>query len=408
MRNKLDTAAHVSLSLLFAIIFLHTMQTWLLFPIWFRQSPNFRNYTSSYEVSTPRMSNGMIWPESSIVNDVSEARQIVNEYHQLQATLEWSGHMAMTLEQENPDVCVMSPMTTYAWGSKFYSTSLSRLENELQNCRQQGKTLYIAPISIISNYVDAFGFKMKSTGHANILFINETRGRVERFDPNGATTYPGSGYFGKQDMFSQKTLDNHLSNFAYDQGLLLTVPTNAPVQMIENFDKTMPFDGFCEAWVHWYLQVKLLNRDMDTDDLNRKIMNFVSKHGKQVILSFIKANIQRYNRFKNKLSPEAVAEFRLNSDSLWKVSYNMYKEGYGDVSIIPTIKEKEQNLFPRSFYWKLQSYPDIDEENLYAKQIRDVTRYRRKIERGGKYRKRKRTFRKHRKTSKRRYSRNKR
>jgi len=136
--------------------------------------------------------------------------------------------------------------------------------------------------------------------HANILIYDFNNFTVERFDPYGDTVY--------YDRFLDKILEEELT---WNTGLKYLKPSEfMPVAGFQTVSdelnpykqKSGDFGGYCLAWCIWYLEHKIINKNLQSSELVDKLLKKLSNN-KYTFMEYIrnyanKLNESRINHLK--------------------------------------------------------------------------------------------------------------
>ena len=218
----------------------------------------------------------------------------------------WLPLMALGISNDHPHTCFLPTIT---WKSKRDRTSDTggmtqelRLhkyfEQTVKNCMASGATIGFAPLIVAHP-------KMI---HAQILIIDTKQKTLERFDPNGIAPYG----LEQQDTVGQGNLDAQLIKIGREWGLRLIPQSAPPIQLIESAVQGFS-PGYCETWIFWYLELRLLNRDIDLLTLHRQMVQILEDSGTRVVQDYINAKLTRFEPFLAKrpayIQPEIHTNF---------------------------------------------------------------------------------------------------
>jgi len=149
-----------------------------------------------------------------------------------------------------------------------------QITNEIEACKSK-RFVYI----ILTIMEDMYNF-----GHSNMLIIDNYKNTIERFEPYGESFFNGKNVNKRIDKkFSKKLLaELNLNNFSYIS------PTKISPK-IGLQSKADAYDGLCVTYSLIYLQLRLMN-----PDINQKIIikYLLSKKKNQII-----SIILRYAKF---------------------------------------------------------------------------------------------------------------
>ena len=229
-------------------------------------------------------SDGFAWPESA---PVTNAKALDVKYREFQSAELWMGWNAFTLVKDHPEVCMLSEISwdpdTKQHGSEF-RIGVQLLVEGVDNCRRSNKTMLIAPISLRPG-------KTRGSGHATIAFFNTTSNTLEIFDPNGLVGYASKD---NPEGFAVRSFHGALKAVGGTLGFKKVVQSGLPLQEIESRDwYKHGLDGFCEAWIYFYLRIRLLNPHVTPSELNRKISSHMDMAKSDLLLEYIQGSLNR-------------------------------------------------------------------------------------------------------------------
>lgn len=128
------------------------------------------------------------------------------------------------------------------------------------------------------------GIEMSNGSHANILFWDIDNKTVERFEPNGANTPIGFNY-------NSNLLDSLLKiKFESFDDITYYQPSkflpSIGFQILENLetDKCKRIgdpNGFCGVWSIWWVYQRMLNLNIELNDIANKLIQYIKYDGKQ-------------------------------------------------------------------------------------------------------------------------------
>ncbi len=128
------------------------------------------------------------------------------------------------------------------------------------------------------------------SGHANILIYDKKLNILERFDPEGIMIYDTLDIM---DKFLKKKFKNIIKKkFIYicpkDYNIINSFQKlSDEINILKK--KTGDVKGFCQAWVFWYLEMRILNKDIHPLKLLPKLLNALIKLNPQTsILEYIR------------------------------------------------------------------------------------------------------------------------
>lgn len=176
------------------------------------------------------------------------------------------------------------------------------LEESLSKCKNNGKTMAVCELSLITSD-DPYG--QNSHGHANVIVFDILRKTIERFDPHGGNEYQlaslkyddgkGKGKItGKKDFkFGNQynKFGNQLklkSSAFYDQDAIdkllsaqfkKVLPdytyygTNETTPYLGPQIKADDFSGLCVTWSCMYMVLRLLNPNLSSVEVTRRMID---------------------------------------------------------------------------------------------------------------------------------------
>jgi hypothetical protein len=133
--------------------------------------------------------------------------------------------------------------------------------------------------------------KNNDTLHANILIYDFNNLIIERFEPYG------SNYNNKLDNLLEEELTWN-TGFKYikpSEYLPLSGFQTISDENNEKYIKHGDFGGFCLAWCLWYIETKILNKNIKSNILVNKLINKINK----LDITFVEY-IRNYSNFINK------------------------------------------------------------------------------------------------------------
>lgn len=166
----------------------------------------------------------------------------------------------------------------------FYPTILKKLIADF--LKDKTKRFLIIPI----------GIELTNGAHANILLYDKTLNEMERFEPYGTGFPPGFNY-------NPNNLDNSLKNLFmnyFEDGFKYYSPSDyelkVGLQLLDTMEYTKEKNigdpgGFCAAWSLWYVEMRLININVERKYLIQKLINYIRSKRvsfRSVIRSFTK------------------------------------------------------------------------------------------------------------------------
>ncbi len=141
-----------------------------------------------------------------------------------------------------------------------------------------------------------FYFNDNKNGHANILIYDKKLKILERFDPEGIMLYNNLNDF---DDFIRSKFKNIKYITLNDYNIINSFQKLSD-EINELKRKTGDVKGFCQAWVFWYLEMRILNKDIHPLKLLPKLLNSLIRNNSNIsILEYIR---NYANDLRNELS----------------------------------------------------------------------------------------------------------
>lgn len=158
------------------------------------------------------------------------------------------------------------------------------LKTLLDKCKKQDVRFYIIPIKLI------FGYK---SAHSNVVIIDNNTLRIEFFEPHG-DTFKGSIIPYNIEYYIKKLIQNlfPIQIQLYD---FINVQKSCPfgLQIKQSF--VNPTSGYCLAWSLLFINIRLNNLDLNSDDIIEYFDTFTSNDLNIYIkrfIAFLEKNIQ--------------------------------------------------------------------------------------------------------------------
>jgi hypothetical protein len=125
----------------------------------------------------------------------------------------------------------------------------------------------------------------QGSGHANILIYDKKLNIMERFDSEGVI------YLNMMDDFDE-FLKNKFKKLVNREGFKYISPKDYGI--INSFQKlsdeintlkrkTGDVKGFCQAWVFWYVEMRILNKDIHPLKLVEKLLSKLIKMNSSIL-----------------------------------------------------------------------------------------------------------------------------
>ena len=124
------------------------------------------------------------------------------------------------------------------------------------------------------------GIGLSNGAHANIIIYDKQNNEIERFEPYGSKYPPGFNYNPVNlDISIKKLLSNYFNNelkyYApndYEPKIGFQYLDSTTYEKEKNIGDP---GGFCAAWSLWYVEMRLINPDINRDDLINKLINTI-------------------------------------------------------------------------------------------------------------------------------------
>lgn len=130
-----------------------------------------------------------------------------------------------------------------------------------------------------------FYFHDNKNGHANIIIYDKKQNIMERFDPEGILLYENIDEFDNFMKLKFKKVKYISSN---DYGIINSFQKLSD-EINELKRKTGDVKGFCQAWVYWYLEMRILNKDVHPLKLVPKLLSSLIRNNTNMsIIEYIR------------------------------------------------------------------------------------------------------------------------
>ena len=138
-------------------------------------------------------------------------------------------------------------------------------------------------------------------GHTNLILIDNTHKTIERFDPLGKELIADSdakGMFGTLDVPFESAIKGIFENIqGYKYISTLEFCPQISFQLLqpgENISRLMRDPGYCSYWSMYFLEMRLLNRNMSTDILVENMFTDFRSVGKDKMSVYMTMTILLY------------------------------------------------------------------------------------------------------------------
>jgi len=194
------------------------------------------------------------------------------------------------------------------WKNKYVNHVHKDLSFHIKKCFDSKKIEYIMlKLSIIIT---------SNSTHANIIIIDKKRLTVERFEPYGIVPQFNSDDL--DDFIKSNLLPVCLKYYKKDFTYLTPSELNNNVgfQAISNDGSSMvkkmgdPL-GYCLAWTLWYLELRVENKNISSDELIKKSLSDIinknkrEKDNNRIMIDFIRDYTIKLDRMKNDFMKES-------------------------------------------------------------------------------------------------------
>lgn len=163
----------------------------------------------------------------------------------------------------------------------------------------------------------------KCCAHINIIIINNKYKTIEHFEPHGKYINDKYIYDIKDKLLDEVynltklkykyyTPDKYQSNYDFQE---------ISGELIIHYHNEV--DGFCGAWIYWYLEHRLLNYKISIDKLIKKLKKKLIQDKIQ-IYDYIRSYADKLNKYKYVVMKEANIPNKYHNINLNKEYYNKY------------------------------------------------------------------------------------
>jgi hypothetical protein len=151
------------------------------------------------------------------------------------------------------------------------------LLKSFKNCKNNNDIrFYIIPLKLIFNYTDA---------HSNVIIIDNDKMRIEFFEPHG-DSYKGSSVPYDIETYIKKLIELifPIRTVLYD---FINVQKSCPIGLQTKQSIINPSSGFCLAWSLLFINIRLINLNLNSDDIIDYFNSFSSEDLNIYIKRFI-------------------------------------------------------------------------------------------------------------------------
>lgn len=140
--------------------------------------------------------------------------------------------------------------------------------------------------------------------HANILIYDKTRNTVTRFEPYGDWDFADSYHLDKMlfELFEKVIDQQYKSTFKFirpNEYLDKTKFQSTSLGDDYEYKNLGDPDGYCLAWSYWFVELKLLNPDVNEKDLVKNAFDLILKENKDSINPILQ-HIRGYSKHLDK------------------------------------------------------------------------------------------------------------
>lgn len=193
------------------------------------------------------------------------------------------------------------------------------LQKVINNKHLNNSIIYIKLSIIISDI---------NVRHANLLIIDIDKKSIARFEPYGEIYYESTL---KLDNMIINEICNKLDGYKYN--LIQSYPgfQSKSDELNENCNTYGDPEGYCLAWCYLFLEIKLLNCNIDNLNIIKLINNYVNNQFEKDFkintndnkyMIFIRYYSNRLDHLKNKL----LKSYKIREDDIYKIDIG--KENY--------------------------------------------------------------------------------
>jgi ankyrin repeat protein len=208
--------------------------------------------------------------------------------------------------------------TDIVWFNKEYYIFTDHHEQSFKEALKNKKRFIVCTLG--------FYLHDNKSGHANILIYDKKFNTLERFDPEGIMLYET---LDDMDKFIQSKFKKIINTkFTYICPKNYTI-INSFQKMSDEINilkkKTGDVKGFCQAWVFWYLEMRILNKNIHPLKLVPKLLNSLIKLNPEIsILEYIRNYANNLRKELSDIMIEfGVPEKLINNDNYPEEVYKL-------------------------------------------------------------------------------------
>ncbi len=204
---------------------------------------------------------------------------------------------------------------------------LTNFDSILQNRMKTDERFIIIPL----------GIEVSTGSHANILIIDKTLKRIERFEPNGKNN-PRGFYYNPEllDLLLSKKFSEleYMNDYAYFKPIEY-LPTIG-FQILETSEeerckKIGDPNGFCAVWCIWWVEQKIKNPDVESKILVEELIKeikFSNKSFKKLIRNYSMKIVLIRDEYLNKynITIDDIINNNYNSDIINNIEKNILEK----------------------------------------------------------------------------------
>lgn len=161
--------------------------------------------------------------------------------------------------------------------------------------------------------------------HANIVIYDKQRNIITRFEPYGDWNILDSIYLDKMlfNAFKKALPNNKLKSLKYIRPTQYLSETRFQSSSLDNYNMERNFGdpaGFCLAWCYWFVELKMLNPDIDEKILVKSALNEIIINAKNTdtnpLLNYIRKYAKHLDDEKNKI----FEKININETDYYKIN----------------------------------------------------------------------------------------
>ena len=208
-------------------------------------------------------------------------------------------------------VVIWAPLNKkeYNYAAQVQVLAPPNLKQIINKCEKDKKYMIICHLTISPTW------DIEKDTHANVLIFDTRKKTIERFDPHGSNQYFDvmfkydtnlGKYLGTKNK-SRAVFDQDIIDKAIMQEMLKKLPnykyygTSYVTPFLGPQLKADEYSGLCVTWVTMYMLLRLLNPDMNPDEITIKMIDGTPKELKNRLLRFQKFIIKTLQNEKENI-----------------------------------------------------------------------------------------------------------